>query len=79
MPNERSQLLDMLAWRSLDAWIKDNPKPRLTARQRHRAKLWFHAEIGRLDLGELNLNEWYFQIDAAEAERMIEHAQNLPQ
>jgi len=36
----RSQILETLAWNVLDKYVRDNPKPRMSARFRHRCKLW---------------------------------------
>lgn len=76
MPSEEDILLENTAWRSLDKYCLDNPKPRLSARTRQRCKLWIRSRIGEsIGIRELQKTpDWYFIINDDRGEQMLEYA-----
>ena len=42
----RNILTESVAWATLDQYIRNNPKPRMLPRARHRAKMWLTDFIG---------------------------------
>ena len=53
MPSNRTLLLEKLAWATLDDYIHKNPKPRMSPRERHRAKMWLVSFIdGNFELSD---------------------------
>lgn len=47
MPSEQTRKTERLAWNVIDKYIKDNPKPRTSARTRHRMKMWLTSAISQ--------------------------------
>lgn len=75
MPSERDQLIEKLAWRSLDRFCMDNPKPRLSPRTKHRCKLWLRERVsGNIDLDGPNMDTIYFPIDEHSKIAMLDYA-----
>lgn len=76
MPSQNDQLLENAAWRSLDRYCVDNPKPRLSARTKQRCKLWIRARIGEVvPTSELRaIPDYVFPINDDRGQDMLEYA-----
>ncbi len=75
MPSVQEQALEMIAWRSVDEYIKGHPKPRLSAKTKHRCKLWVRQHISSGLLREVNINTYFYPIDDYYGEEMLNYAQ----
>lgn len=76
MPNERDILLEDVAWRSLDRYCMDNPKPRLSARTKQRCKLWIRARVQEhVSLEDLAATpDYIFPINDSRGGEMLDYA-----
>lgn len=49
----------------------DNPKPRMSVREKHRAKLWFRERINsRIALSEVDMETFYYPLGGMEMVEM---------
>jgi hypothetical protein len=71
----RHQLLEILAWNTLDKYIRDNPKPRMSARFRHRCKLWLIQYISEHVALEGLAHDYITPLDQHRTDQMLDYAQ----
>ncbi len=71
-PSQQEQNLEKIAWRTVDEWCKTHPKPRLSPRQKHRAKIWARGRIG--SARGMNPEVDYLHLDEYQGQDMVSSA-----